>query len=423
MQIPGNSFSASHFSEPGWKRRILILSILGSLLSGLLLGQLQEGDRAVTLVGAFKVRVRSTPEILPDNILASLFKGTQLKLTGQQGRWYQVVLAPDTPGWVHMDLCKEDQPRDQLEVIPEVARIRERASTESAMVVRAIKGQRLHLLDEANGWYRIEIPGETRGWVRADMVVPRPVGSASPLLESIAETSAAAGQLTAQEETPAREDEAQSTEAGQPPVNEPDEAEELKPASTEKDPSLVAQEPGRQIESSRTSDSKSPVVGSTSQPSFPSDRPADSGIDWLVLLTIAAGFCLLFLIVFAFYHRFLRKGIDRVTKRTQKGPAAKQLTKKLAAEMKEVQRTVAKLEKEVQSRLKEFRDEVGEPDTQSSKTTEDLMAHLDELRNAIQSQQDRVNLYSELVRLQNEQIVACKQEISVLDKMIEAAAD
>jgi uncharacterized protein YgiM (DUF1202 family) len=152
----------------------ILVNAGGSLLAG-------DGSEVVTLVGAFRVNVRSAPEVNPTTLVDKLMAGTQLPLLAADGDWYQVMLPSEKEAWVHRDFARLDNLRDQLVVIPKRVKIREEDRTSSPIVVRAASGLILQSTAQRGEWYQVRLPHppDAVGWIRSDLVEIRSVG-ASP---------------------------------------------------------------------------------------------------------------------------------------------------------------------------------------------------------------------------------------------------
>lgn len=383
---------------------IAVLVVLVLLVTGNGLAQLSSTDPVVTLIGSFKVRVRATPEILPDNILASLMKGTQLQMTGQERGWYCVTLPDTRTGWVHGDYAKVEEPHDQLEVISAAVRVRTEPTTASESHARAQRGQRLHLLEKADGWYRVQIPNEAEGWVREDLVAPRLLA-----LDFSPEQDGQTALLGTEPETPSEieetEEEAEPQLAASTPEVEPDDS------SVESEASELVTTPDVALPASETHPSASDAV-----PAEHTDVVSEVGSDWLTIMGLT-GLLVLVAFMFLSWRRRKRNSINRIIKKDRS--ETRELELKLSREMKEARKRLNGLEQKAKGRLAEFRAVTGESAALVSKTSDDLLSNLEEMKRMIQDQQNRLNLYSELVSLQNEQMEAHKKETASLKKLLE----
>ena len=380
---------------------IATVLLVGLCVSGVLPGQTGSEGQVVTLVDSYKVRVRATPEILDDNILASLFKGTQLPLLGEQGGWYQVSLPDSEVGWVYSNFGKVEQARDQLEAVFEIVVVRAGPSTNSEKVARAIQGQRLHLLGERGGWYQVEIPNETRGWVRADTVISKPVTT-----DSLEDSS---------EEPPSEGEEAVQKAARQAPET-PAEVPSPQASGVEEETSTAAEVAESATPPAATEGPKD----SEADGAFPS--VTEIGSDWLAIVGLAAGITALLVAALAFYRRKRLVKLNAVVKQGRQSKTS-ELERSLRGEIEKTENRLSLLDKQVQGRLTEFRSSSPEAESLGSKTSEDMLANLEELRKVIENQQERLNLYSELVSLQNEQIETYKEENASIRKLLAVIKD
>jgi uncharacterized protein YgiM (DUF1202 family) len=355
----------------------------------------QPADQVVTLVDSFKVRVRATPQIAPDNVLASFFKGTQLRMTGEKDGWYQVRLEDGQTGWVHGDYGKIEAARDQLEVAVEVARIRAAPTIDSESIARAIVGQRLHLLEKVDNWYKVEIPNEMEGWMREDTVVFRAALSDSfQPAEEIAQESTA--------------DDPQTVN-----IEESSDTKEVAGASTVE----VAPEPLVSEENSKG------IVEtpSNSLSSELSDLTTEVDIDWITVTIITGCLTALTILAFAFLRRRRLRNIHQIIKNGRS--KSSELERTLVWEAKEAQFKLGDLDRKIKHRFADFRAAAPASTGLGSKTSEDLLNNIDQLRLVIQDQQKRMDLYSELVSLQNQQIEALKQENASIRKLLDLKND
>jgi len=137
----------------------------------------------------------------------------------------------------------------------------------------------------------------------------------------------------------------------------------------------------------------------------------------LTLTFVTAFLTLLAIVIFTLFRR---RRMANLSQAIEKGRSkTNELERTLIREMKDAQKKLSSLDIEAQNRLKNFRDLAGDSAELSSKTSEDMLTSLEELRAVIENQQKRMDLYSELVRLQNEQIDAYKQENASVKRLLE----
>ena len=151
-------------------------AIIGLLLVGNAWGQLSHGDRAVTVVNAPRVRARSAPNLAPDTFIAWISRGTQMKLLGKRGTWYRVILPDGREAFVHSNYAEESTARDLLEVKVGAANVRKSSTRASAKIGSVKRGDMLLLDRERNEWYLAVLPDGRRGWIHKNLVIRRPVG-------------------------------------------------------------------------------------------------------------------------------------------------------------------------------------------------------------------------------------------------------
>ena len=152
------------------------------ILSSASWGQLKHKDQVVTVVNTPAVNVRSSPEIPQDNRFSNLMgripRGTQMKWIGKRGVWYQVILPDGRNAWLHGRYAEAGIARDLLEVTVTQARIRQNPGTGGAsrVIARVKKGDMLPFVRKRGDWYLAILPdGNRRGWIRQDMIERRPV--------------------------------------------------------------------------------------------------------------------------------------------------------------------------------------------------------------------------------------------------------
>lgn len=200
---------AQNQGQPCKRHFGLALLILASMAFWLVTdnawAQLQENEKVITVVNAYWVRLRSTPEIGSDTILTRVAGGAQLKYLGRQDDWFMVELPSGAEGWLHSRFGRLDTARDLLKVSATVARIRESRTLDAPVVERAIQGLMLEILDQQEDWYLVRLPLGGEGWIRNDLVTLHTVVPRSKQVE------------TAQDQSTVTED-TDVAQAAEPPV-------------------------------------------------------------------------------------------------------------------------------------------------------------------------------------------------------------
>ena len=148
-------------------------------------------------------RIRQHPST-DAGIIYKVVKGNRLELVDEKGDWYHVRLGKNKTGWAHKSLFKpageataalehhltqpatgielkkepEQKPEQEttaaptrvteagtmVEVTAGVGRIRQQPDPGAAVLYRVVKGNRLVLLEQKSGWYRVSLGKGKTGW-------------------------------------------------------------------------------------------------------------------------------------------------------------------------------------------------------------------------------------------------------------------
>lgn len=120
-------------------------------------------------------RVRQEPS-LDSVILFRVNKGEVMNLIEEKGDWRRIALHDGRSGWAHESLFAEGAPpaarpshgsgevRNILVVSVDLARVREQASTDSEIIHRLKKGERVSSLQTTKGWHQVALPDGRTGW-------------------------------------------------------------------------------------------------------------------------------------------------------------------------------------------------------------------------------------------------------------------
>ncbi|MBT4140918.1 MAG: SH3 domain-containing protein [Candidatus Latescibacteria bacterium] len=145
------------------------------LLPEMAFAQLKHGDSAIRVVGTNAVNVRSEPRTGPNTLITKIKRGTLMKRLSKKGTWYQVLLPDGREAWMSGRYAEEVVARDLLEVTKATVNVRSSPSTAARRVGKAKKGDMLSMLRERNGWFNVILSNGSRGWVRNDMVIRHPL--------------------------------------------------------------------------------------------------------------------------------------------------------------------------------------------------------------------------------------------------------
>ncbi len=386
------------------RRKIFVgLSTLW-VLSSACWGQLKHGDRIVTVVKTDAVNVRSSPDLFPDdplrNLLGRIPRGTQMKQIGKQGPWYRVVLPDGRDAWVYHQYAEEGIARDLLEVRIARARVRRSPSTGSASRVIATveTGDLLSLVRKQGKWFLAVLPdGRRRGWIRQDMVLRRPVDLSRG---SLAPEEAAA-------ETPA-----QTLEV------------DVK-ASVDRDqagPDHLAE--GRRQARSKpdTEADKAVGPGRVETPEAPGTERWAAGETYLFLALLFGSLVAVAAVGLARRRRRAARQAGPVYRRRNPDRGFDAVLE-YAVEKRPLLRAIEAAERkraEMDEALRQHLKAIGKegPKLPEVESTDALIKRVEDLRQTILGQEERAQVYADLVRLQNEKIDALDEEIDALKKLI-----
>ncbi len=421
-------------------------------------GQLKHGDQIVTVVKTAAVNVRSSPEILRDNSFKNLMgripRGTQMKWIGKRGAWYQVILPDGRTAWVHSRYTEEGIARDLLEVTVAQARVRQKPAAESAsrVIARVKKGDMLRLERARGDWFLATLPdGSLRGWVRQDMVVRRPVdpSAESPPPEEAAPRSPEPEpppvvdhyQLGLDHVTEGHQDQAIDAFREALKVHPNDgaihfELAKLLRVKGEREEALnhfkAALEGDRPRPEARfhleamlkpeveTGEDVDPEMAGDPEGPW-TDRLEEGAIYLLPALAIGS---LVFLVALGLFYRKRRAArLASPVYRRRKPDGGFDSVLKYAVEKRPLLRAIEEAERkqaEMDEALRQRFDTMGKggPKLPNVESTDALIKRVEDLRQTILSQEERAQIYADLVLLQNEKIDALDEEIDALKKLI-----
>lgn len=442
-------------------------AIVVLLVAGNLWAQLSHGDRVVTVVNTPEVNVRSRPDVNPESLMGKILRGTQMKLIKKQGAWYQVLLPDGREAFVHSKYAEEGVARDLLEVSTKTANVRRNPSTAADKMASVKRGDMLSLVRERNNWYFAILPDGRRGWIYKDLVILRPVRPPSaPSPPPRARPDAAPE--PAEVPSPVRElaKKVDFYQSGMDNVSEgrieeaidafrkaleanPDdgaahfELAKLLKGKGERDGALAHFRKALKGDRPRV-EAKFHIEGLLKAPADSSesgeamdvlDEVSQEGwVDGLlgnatyILPGLAAG-SLIFLIVLGLVYR-RRRGLkaEGPAYRRRKPDAGFDAVLKYAVEkrpllraIEEAERKRTDLDEALGQRFDAFHKapQEGGPRLPSVESSEALLKKVDELRQTILSQEERAQIYADLVVLQNEKLDALDEEIEALKKLIQ----
>ncbi len=419
----------------------------------------------VTVVNTSRVRVRSAPRTVEDTFISWVPRGTQLKRIAKQGNWYHVQLSEGREAWIHGKYAEEGVARDLLEVNVAGANVRESPSTASPKIVAVRRGDVLALDRESNKWYLAYLPDGRRGWIHKNLVTRRRIGPPpeEPVAPPPTEESPQA-EVPVEKEPEVPPDHYQQG-LDQTALGRFEEAVAAFRLALEADPddgavhfelARLLKGQGRTGEAlehfqkalrgnrrrpkasfhikalresmgDSTADSEAPEAESTGQDEGLWMRFASEGAVYL-LPGLALG-SLAFLVALGLLYRRRRMGrTECPVYRRRRSDAGFDAVLEYAVEKRPLVRAIEEAERkraEMDEALRRRFDTIGKealeggPKLPGVEPTEALIKRVEDLRQTILNQEERVQIYADLVVLQNEKIEALDQEIEALKKLIQ----
>ena len=444
------------------------------LLAGSARAQLRHGDPLVTVVNTDSVNVRSFPMYKKDGkntLIMRISRGTQMKRLEKRGDWYHVILPNGREAWVHGRYTEEGTARDLLEVRVSQGRVRRSSTTASAEVATVKRGDLLPLARKRNGWYLAILPGGRQGWIREDLVIQRPIGP--PAEQPVSPPASTPPSSPEPAETPPPKE-----EKPQPPVDyyqrgldyvgerrtekaieafekalelRPDDGtahfELAKLLKERGDPSGALGHFRKALKGDRPrpeakfhidailkaeADSNTPADGAV--PDTLGGEPGGGSMDLFLenavyfLPALAIGSFVFLIVLGLVYRRRRASRTEKPAYRRRKPDAGFDSVLKYAVEkrpllraIEEAERKQEKMDEELRQRFDALEKEGGEGPLKlpAGESSEALIRKVENLRQTILNQEERAQIYSDLVVLQNEKIEALDGEVEALKKLIQ----
>lgn len=454
------------------KTLLMVLCVM-CLCGQTVFAQLRHGDPAVRVMGTDEVNVRTEPTTAPNTLIMKIKRGTLMKRLDKRNGWYQVLLPNGREAWMSGRYAEEVVARDLLEVIKPVINVRSSASTAARQVDTAKQGEMLSMLRELNGWFQVIMPnGTSRGWVRNDMVMRHPL---SPLekTQTPAETTEAAPEEKKTEppkpkavdyykEAKELVDDGKVAEA----IEAYKKALEIKPDDTNIHFDLAtAYKQENKLDEALTHFRRARQLGGRDEAKFfiedilkmraenasEEATPADEGgavvgegeeggdlalegesfdvasvfvvLPWVLV----GGGVFVVVLGVVFWRRRQALKPDQPTYRRRNQDAGFDSVLKYAVEKRPLFRTIEEAERKrlelddaLQQRLAAFGGAEGQsPRLPSGESSEALLKKIEDLRQVIVNQEERAQIYADLVVLQNEKLAALDEEVDALKKLIQ----
>jgi N-acetylmuramoyl-L-alanine amidase len=114
-----------------------------------------------------------TDATVASQVVSTLAKDSQVDVVGESYGWYKIKLPVTAPAYIRNDMAHLFVPQDnkRLKVDKEGVNVRLRPNDASPIIGRLDKDQEAILIEERSGWYRIEPPEGSYGWVSEYFVI------------------------------------------------------------------------------------------------------------------------------------------------------------------------------------------------------------------------------------------------------------
>ena len=118
--------------------------------------------------------------------VAVLQQGVEVEALDRKDEWFRIGLPEGGEGWIHSGLVQEI-----VVVTGDAVRLREAGSTNAPMIATASKGDELGKVGERGNWYEVALPGGDRGWIWKELVQPKAffLPAPTPVEESVVESA------------------------------------------------------------------------------------------------------------------------------------------------------------------------------------------------------------------------------------------
>jgi tetratricopeptide (TPR) repeat protein len=422
------------------------------LLAGSAPAQLKHGDQAVRVVGTDAVNVRSEPTVSTTTFLMKMPRGTLMKRLDKRRGWYQVQLPDGRKAWMSERYGEEIIARDLLEVSKAAVNVRGSSTIAGRKIATAKRGDMLELLQERSDWYRVILPDGKRGWVRNDMVVRRPL--TPPVVEKKSEKRV---------EPPSKKPDSPKMNYYREAKillaeNRVDEAikafqEALKERPDDGlihfDLAKVHKQKGeneealrhfrRALNSGKREEAKFYIEELLSTKADPTEKVVENvtaieeeealeswDVRGLLLPALALGSAVFLTVLGAvFLRRRRNSNPEKPPYRRRKRDAGFESVLKYAVEkrpllraIEEAERKRSELDSALQERFDSFQGGGGSL-LPAGTSSEALLMKVEDLRAVILNQEERAQIYSDLIVLQNEKLEALDKEVAALKKLIQ----
>lgn len=122
--------------------------------------------RGVVISDGIHIRSDST---VTAPVICDVGKGDSLEVLAQLYEWYRVKLPRMAPSFVRKDLVAKEA-GSTAKIIKERVNVRLEPNESSPIIGRAVKGEEINIVADAQGWYKIEPVAKSSGWIHRRFV-------------------------------------------------------------------------------------------------------------------------------------------------------------------------------------------------------------------------------------------------------------
>lgn len=431
------------------------------LMTQAVFAQLRHGDPAIRVVNTDEVNVRTQPRTGPNTFVTKVKRGTMLKRLGERAGWYQILLPDGREAWIFGRYAEEVEARDLLEVTKATVNVRSSPTTASRRVDTVKQGDMLSLERERNGWFYAILADGKRGWVREDMVRRHPLSppevptqTAPPAEEEKAPEPPKPKPIDYYKQAKDLAEDGNSSEAieafQKALEGKPDDANiHFDLAKTYKnadqlDDALTHFRRARQLGGRDEAKfyiedilkARAAKADETPEAVVEGDVDEGEGVEEgepfdvasiMVFVPWAAVGSVIFAGVLGLVIWRRRKALqpDQPTVRRRNQDAGFDSVLKYAVEkrplfraIEEAERKRSELDETLQQRLAAFGGNES-PRLPSGESSDALLKKIEDLRQVIVNQEERAQIYADLIVLQNEKLAALDEEVDALKKLIQ----
>lgn len=150
-------------------KKVLAGATLALALSGLFgVTAFAQGQTGIVTGNNLNLRVSPSTSA---SVISQLPKDTQVEVLETGDGWYKISIWGST-GWVSAQFLSvtDSSGRETGTISGNSVNVRTGPSTANDIIMAVVSGEKVSILEESNGWYKVEFTSGVVGWVRNDFV-------------------------------------------------------------------------------------------------------------------------------------------------------------------------------------------------------------------------------------------------------------